>query len=87
MRFYKAMFSLHKQSRHVIGKLSPRPTIAFKVFDCQLLPILEYGSDIWYTCDDVNELDKIPLKLIKSTLSVRKQILTPAIYHVYGDTG
>ena len=78
----KAIFALRKQSRPVVGKLSP--TIASKVFDCQILPILEYGSDIWYTGDDVNDLEKIHLKFIKSTLGVRKQTPTPAIY---GDTG
>ena len=78
----KTIFSLRKQSRPVVGKLSP--TIAFKVFDCQILPILEYGSDIWYTGDDVNDLEKIHLNFIKSTLGVRKQTPTPAIY---GDTG
>ena len=81
----QAIFALRKQSRHVVGKLSP--TIAFKVFDCQILPILEYGSDIWYTWytdDDVNDPEKFHLKFIKSTLGVRKQTPTPAIY---GDTG
>ena len=78
----KAVFSLHKQSRPLVGKLSP--VIAFKVFDCQILPILEYASDIWYTGDSVNDLEKIHLKFIKSTLGVRKQTPTPAIY---GDTG
>ena len=78
----KAIFSLRKQSHPVVGRLSP--TIAFKAFDCQILPILEYGSDIWYTGDDVNDLEKIHLKFIKSTLGVRKQTPTPAIY---GDTG
>ena len=78
----KAIFALRKQSRPVVGKLSP--TIAFKAFDCQILPILEYGSDIWYTGDDVNDLEKIHLKFFKSTLGVRKQTPTPAIY---GDTG
>ena len=78
----KAVFSLHKQSRPVVGKLSP--VIAFKVFDCQILPILEYASDIWYTGDSVNDLKKIHLKFIKSALGVRKQTPTPAIY---GDTG
>ena len=34
----KAIFPLRKQSRPVVGKLSP--TIAFKAFDCQILPIL-----------------------------------------------
>ena len=76
----KAIFALRKQS--VVGKLSP--TIAFKVFDCQILPIPEYGSDIWYTGDDVNDLEKIHLKFIKSTLGVRKQAPTPEIY---ADTG
>ena len=78
----KAIFALRKQSRPAVGKLSP--TIAFEVFDCQILPILEYGSDIWYTGDDVTDLEKIRLKFIKSTLGVRKQTPTPAIY---GDTG
>ena len=45
----------------MIGKLSP--TIEFKVFDCQILPILEYGSDIWYTGDDVNDLEKKSFKI------------------------
>ena len=51
----KAIFSLRKQSRPVVGKLSP--TIAFKAFDCQILPILEYGNDIWYTGDDVKRVN------------------------------
>ena len=66
----------------VVAKLSP--TIAFKAFACQIFPILEYGSDIWYTGDDVNDLGKIHPKFVKSTLGVRKQTPTPAIY---GDTG
>ena len=78
----KAIFPLCKQSRPVVGTLSP--TIAFKVFDCQILPILEYGSVIWYTGDDVNDLEKINLKFKKATLGVRKQTPTPAIYW---DTG
>ena len=74
----KAVFSLHKQSRPVVGKLSP--VLSFKVFDCQILPIIEYASDIWYTGDSGNDLEKIHLKFIKSTLGVRKQTPTPAIY-------
>ena len=81
-KLVKQFCSLHKQYRPVVGKLSP--VIPFKVFDCQLLPILEYASDIWYTGDSVNDLEKIHLKFIQSTLGVRKQTLTPARY---GDTG
>ena len=69
----KAIFALRKQSRPVVGKLSP--TIAFKVFDCQILPIPEYGSDIWYTGDDVNDLEKIHLKFIKFTLALESKHL------------
>ena len=57
----KTIFALRKQSRPVVGKLSP--TIAFKIFDCQILPILEYGSYIWYTGDDVKRSGKNPSKL------------------------
>ena len=46
--------------------------------------MLGYASDIWYTGDSVNDLEKIHLKFIKSTLGVRKQTPTLAIY---GDTG
>ena len=42
----KAIFALRKQSRPVVSKLSP--TIAFKVFDCQILPILEYENYMVY---------------------------------------
>ena len=55
------------------------PAIAFTVFDCKILPILEYGSDIWYTCDDVNDLEKNHQTFIKFTLGARKQTPTPAI--------
>ena len=47
----KAVFSLHKKSRPVVGKLSP--AIAFRIFDCQILSILKYASDISYTGDGV----------------------------------
>ena len=53
--------------------------VAFKLYSsvtgiaCQILPILEYASDIWYTGDSVNDLEKIHLKFIKSTLGVRNK--------------
>ena len=52
----KTVLFLHKQSRYVVGKLSP--AIVFKVFGCQILPILAYASDIWYTGDSVDDLEK-----------------------------
>ena len=78
----KAVFSLHKQSRPVVGKLSP--VIAFKVFDCQILPILEYASDIWYTGDSVNDLKKYIYNLLNQLWVLESKHHTPAIY---GDIG
>ena len=58
--------------------------VVYNCNNCKILPILEYASDIWYTGDSVYDLENIHLKFIKSTLGVRKQTPTPAIY---GDTG
>ena len=57
----------------MVGKLSP--TIAFKAFDCQILPILEYGSDIWYTDDDINDLEKNHLNLLNLHLALESKHL------------
>ena len=66
----------------MIGKLSPK--LSFKVFDSQILPILEYGSEIWLTGKELPELERVQTDFIKSTLGVRQQTPTLAIY---GDTG
>ena len=52
----KAIFAVRKQSLPVVGPLSP--LIAFKIFDSQILLILEYGSEIWYTGHDISEMEK-----------------------------
>ena len=76
----KALYQVYKVSGPVVGKLSP--DIAFKVFDTQLMPILEYGSEIWF-CDKESQnasIEKFHLKFIKSTLGVRPQTPTNAVY-------
>ena len=55
-----------------------------KIFDCQILPILEYGSEIWSTGKEISVLEIIQLKYLKNTLSVKPQTSTLA---VYGETG
>ena len=69
-------------SRTTLGKLTPK--IAFKVFDCQILPILEYGCEVLYTGRDIQQFEVIHLKYIKHALGLRTQTPTLA---VYGDTG
>lgn len=79
---WKALYALKKLYRPILGKLSP--TLAFKVFDCQLLPILEYGSEVWFNGQQSEEIEKMQLSYLKTTIGVRTQTPTHA---VYGDTG
>ena len=62
----------------IVELAAPQITIIISMFQ------MNAASDICYTGDCVNDLEKIHLKFTKSTLGVRKQTPTPAIY---GDTG
>ena len=42
----KALFQTYRLSSPMVGKLSH--LLAFKVFDSQILSILEYGAEIWF---------------------------------------
>ena len=78
----KAVFAANKYVKESVGKLSPK--LRMKVFDCQILPILEYGSEIWSTGKEISVLERIQLKYLKNTLGVKPQTSTLA---VYGETG
>ena len=78
----KATYQARKLSGAVLGRLSPK--LAFKVFDTQILPIMEYGSEIWYKVKAPDKHEKFHLSYIKSTLGVRPQTTTDA---VMSDTG
>ena len=71
---------MYNLSGPTVGKLSP--PIAFKVFDSQLMPILEYGSEVWFSTREAHTapMERFHLKFIKSTLNVRTQTATNAIY-------
>ena len=55
----KAVFAANKYVKESVGKLSPK--LQMKVFDCQILPILEYGSEIWSTGKEISVLERIQL--------------------------
>ena len=78
----EAVFPANKYVKESVGKLSPK--LQMKVFDCQILPILEYGSEIWSTGKEISVLERIQLKYLKNILSVKPQTSTLA---VYGETG
>ena len=60
------------------------PVLKFKIFDSQILPILEYGSEIWSTGSEINVLECVQLKHLKQLIGVKPQTSTLA---VYGETG
>lgn len=78
----KAKFAMYKSTTSSVGTLTPK--VAFKVFDAQILPILEYGCPLWFTGKEIPVIETFHLKYMKSTLGVKKQ--SPSL-GVYGDTG
>ena len=71
----KALYSLESNLYKLDGL---QPEIAFRVFDCKILPILLYGSAIWGThnCLDV---EKIHHRFCKFVLGVRTTTINSAV--------
>ena len=55
-----------------------------KLFDTQVLPILEYGAEVWYSGKSIADLETVHLSFLKYVLGVKKQTSSLAIY---GETG
>ena len=62
----KATYQARKLSNAAVGQLSPK--LAFKVFDSQILPILEYGSQLWYKAQQNHRLETFHLGYLKRTI-------------------
>ena len=77
-----ALFALNSHVQNTINLL--HPSLAFKMFDAQISPIMEYMSEVWYQNKTLNELEKIHLAFIKSTLKVKMSSSTHAIYSECG---
>ena len=56
------------------------PSLAFKMFDVQISPIIEYASEIWYHGKEVPELEKMHLGYLKSILKIKPSSSTNAVY-------
>ena len=78
----KGLFAVNKYGLKSLGKLTPK--IAFKMFNTQILPILEYGCEVWFQYKGVKQLEQVQLNFLKSTLGVRTQTSNDA---VLSDTG
>ena len=58
--------------------------IMMKLFDSQILPILEYGSEIWFPGKNLASFESVHLNFLKCALGVRTQTSSLAIY---GESG
>lgn len=65
-----------------VGDFSPN--VFFKLFDCQIQPILTYGSEIWGLSANQECIERVHLSALKRFLGVTAR--TPR-HLVYGETG
>jgi hypothetical protein len=78
----RAIFSLQSYIKTTVGQL--QPSLAIKMFDAQILPIIEYGSDIWYDNTELKSIETIHLSFLKSVLRTKTSTSTIAIYSELG---
>ena len=60
------------------------PEIFFKMFDCQIQPILTYGSEVWGLSDNQETIERVHLSALKRFLGVNSK--SPR-HLIYGETG
>ena len=65
-----------------IGEHSP--DIFFKIFDCQMQPILTYGYEVWGLSDNQESIGRVYLSALKRFLRVTSK--SPR-HLIYGETG
>ena len=74
----KALFALQSRIKPSLGYIPP--SLAIKMFDSYILPILEYNSMLWCMGKQHNDMEKVQIRYLKSLLGVRKQTPTLAVY-------
>ena len=78
-----AIFAARKTVREAVG-LQQSLHLQLKIFDTQIQPIFNYGSEIWYTGNQVDEFETLHLCYIERCLGVKISTTTLA---VFGETG
>ena len=58
--------------------------LLMKLFDSHVLPILDYGSEVWFTGNNIKDLEYVQLWFIKSSLGIKTQ---SSNLITFGDTG
>ncbi len=75
---WNAIYALNSYSRNTVGQL--QPVLSFKMFDTQICPILEYAADVWFNGREIQNMERIHLRYIKSTFHVKMSSCTQALY-------
>ena len=73
-----ALFALDCYIQHSVNYL--QTSLALKMFDTQILPIMEYMSEIWYKNKILSDMEKTHLNYIKTSLRVKSSSSTWAVY-------
>jgi len=74
----KALFALQGKMKPSLGHISP--SLAIKMFDSYILPILEYNSMLWSRTRAIPDIEKMQIGYLKCILNIRKQTPTLAVY-------
>ena len=79
----KALFSLNS----LFDKVSFDVSDKLKLFDAMILPILNYGSEIW-GLHKAPDIERVHTKFLKQVLGVRQQTVNAGVNaNVYGELG
>ena len=75
----RAIFAARNLAHKAMGN-HVTPNVLFKIYDSQIQPILDYGSEVWYQGKNINELEVVHTGFLKKTLGVKPQTSTFAVY-------
>lgn len=64
---------------------SPPPSLVLKLFNSLVVPVLEYGSEIWSAGTNTDCIDVFQVKFIKRMLKLRQQTATLAVLGEVGE--
>ena len=77
-----AEFALNSLVKTTVGHL--QPMLALKMFDVQISPITEHGSEVWFSDRETIELEKVHLRHMKNILRVKMSTSTLPLYSELG---
>jgi len=77
-----AIYALNAYIKHTVGQL--QPSLALKMFDVQISPVMEYASEVWFQNKKLNVLEKIHLGFLKNTLKTKMSTSTIVLYSELG---